>query len=495
MSIYSQLISAGTTGAPTILTEEKNSEDIEEAEKNSYNELISEGGIPSFPIEDKDEILVAPRKYKDILNYWYSKTNSDLLFHTQLREWRGFQKFQHEARQEFQNNWTDYQNDIQNCRRHHNLERTRIPQKDLGSQVQMATWQEYLYFHHRGREEERTLMEQHEKRYEATLIDSQENDLTRQYNVNGNFHDYTEPLDLQELLLSAIRKEEEKRAILNEKLSVERDRLRSASDCPGDTISEAVWVLPLEAEVKRLQDKRACCSSDEKDRISHLDRELKQASDRLYAGQSDFKNNPKRGALDKRALIDKLQREIQTGQNKLDEANAEYKLLESHIAFAHAWFELIQARRKFYIHHSLIRWIKLQHRQMVANLRRSFRNSQDAQENAQGYGKRKLQSINEPEQSPQNKEARGSGTQLEGVKLLNQRVLRSHTAAKRVAEAKLEQDEKNSNKRQRTAPKDIAKPAVSKAKQRKPTPRPRKTAAKNPSPNPKILDHIAHEKE
>ncbi|KAL8985125.1 MAG: hypothetical protein Q9177_004520 [Variospora cf. flavescens] len=115
-------------------------------ERESYNALVAEGGIPSHPVELGWDVLEHPGEYKDIVSYW--KSRSDFLFLEQLKAWRGVHDYQQRLRRYFiqRNRFPEYQQRVRDLRRKHGVEGDVTVLEDLDQQKEqfpLEDWMEY----------------------------------------------------------------------------------------------------------------------------------------------------------------------------------------------------------------------------------------------------------------------------------------------------------------------------------------------------------------
>ncbi|KAL8646623.1 MAG: hypothetical protein Q9210_006034, partial [Variospora velana] len=115
-------------------------------EKESYNALVSEGGIPSHPVALGFGILENPREYKDIISYWKShSTPGHFVFTSQLKAWRAFRRYQQTVRRYFtqRGRFPDYQQRVLDRRLRHGLEGDVRLLEDQEQQSKLEDWVEY----------------------------------------------------------------------------------------------------------------------------------------------------------------------------------------------------------------------------------------------------------------------------------------------------------------------------------------------------------------
>lgn len=93
-----------------------------QVDTEAYETLISEGGIPSHPIEMGFRVL-DPGEYQNIISFWKSK-GSDYIFDAQLKEWRNFRGFRPKVRANYvaQDKFSEYLQKAHDRRRTHGLE-------------------------------------------------------------------------------------------------------------------------------------------------------------------------------------------------------------------------------------------------------------------------------------------------------------------------------------------------------------------------------------
>lgn len=115
-------------------------------ERESFNTLADEGGVPSHPVELGFDVLDDPREYKDIISYWQSWPKTDrLLFGAQLGRWRRFREFQQKIRQYHiqRGTFSAYQQKVHERRCRHGLEGQTTPHGDRDEQSKLDNWMEY----------------------------------------------------------------------------------------------------------------------------------------------------------------------------------------------------------------------------------------------------------------------------------------------------------------------------------------------------------------
>ncbi|KAI4140394.1 MAG: hypothetical protein LQ341_003853 [Variospora aurantia] len=130
------------------IDEEQELQDNLRRERESYNALVAEGGIPSHPVELGWDVLEHPGEYKDIVSYW--KSRSDFLFPEQLKAWREVHDYQQRLRRYFiqRNRLPEYQQRVRDLRRKHGVEGDVTVLEDLDQQKErfpLEDWMEYQY--------------------------------------------------------------------------------------------------------------------------------------------------------------------------------------------------------------------------------------------------------------------------------------------------------------------------------------------------------------
>ncbi|KAI9842955.1 MAG: hypothetical protein M1837_006692 [Sclerophora amabilis] len=250
----SSTASSVRTGSPTCLVEEHL-----QRERDRYNSLVDEGGIPSHPVELVDTVLEEPGEYKDIVSYW--KWGSDgfstnCLFHSQLKVWRDFRNYQQRVRRYFiqRDRFPEYQQRVCDRRRRNGLEGHVELREEVDKQTRLENWVEY-------QDSEYMTFERLEKKIEEAYDEVESAQKALAAAGHPRFENLYDPGNFTNNYVKSsvlgIESLDDENKITGEvvharwDLNLAKKRMEAAqSDHFGETIDRAAWIRLAEEEVE-----------------------------------------------------------------------------------------------------------------------------------------------------------------------------------------------------------------------------------------------------
>ena len=421
-------------------------EDVQE-EREAYNTLVDEGGIPSYPVDLVFDVFDKnPGEYEDIVSYWESRRGGghNSIFQTQLREWRKFRDYQLRVRRYFleRDKFPEYQQRVHDRRRRHGLEGDVEILPDRDQQSKLANWMEYQDIKYQGIEDFEKSIERAHQKVESTQKALEEAGLP---GYEGVF----DPTSFANHYGLCVESNNEETRALRKRIMVERDlklaekRLKVAqSDDLGDTVERAVWIglflkdvhsaritldevppisvceienwheegkshrpAPEEKEEWgrwwEVENKRRDASTRRWDAELKAEQELEFAEAGLKAAQSDGFGE----TIDRADLIRLVEKEVQSVRPRLDEARKSEGEIRLRGKVLGALCGVANIKRKFELHKVLVEWIERQRRAMASERATSTQHTET--DGNQGQVKRTRSKTLRPSGSPNGSGSKG----------------------------------------------------------------------------------------
>ncbi|KAK2748335.1 hypothetical protein FQN57_000993 [Myotisia sp. PD_48] len=303
-------------------------------EKDSFQALIDQGGIPSHPLDLGSDVLDNPGEYQDIIAYWKDESNTDgLLFTSQLNRWRTFRFYQRGVRRDCsttRGRFLRYQRNIQKRLHKYGFEVDVSLCKNPDKQSKYGNWIEYQAYHYSKFED----LEEKLSRTESLLSAAREE--VRIAGISGfdemnNLDNYGTRLGFS---LSQFHESTENKRVISlveKQLELARRRLQTAEtdDRLGDSVTRADWTglarmeldLAKAAIIELYQSQGgpqnySAWSSDAQDKIRSMKITLEEAEENFKEALCDRLDD---GIISRSSLIGLMKDNILSLQKQLEE--------------------------------------------------------------------------------------------------------------------------------------------------------------------------------
>ena len=226
-------------------------------EREAYDALVNEGGIPLYPIDlILDVFNDNPGQYEDVVSYWdsFSPYGRSHLF-KQLRAWRRFRDYQKRVRRYFieRNRFPEYPQRIRDRRQRHGLEGDVELLEEFDKQSKLQNWVEYQDSQYQTLEKLEKKIKEAQAKAEAMRKAADE------AGVPG-FDGIFDPDNFGEQMALSIQSNDKEAKAVTRRISVEKalqlaeKRLDLAqSEQFGATIRRAAWIKLFLKDVQAAQ--------------------------------------------------------------------------------------------------------------------------------------------------------------------------------------------------------------------------------------------------
>lgn len=347
-------------------------------EKEVYDELVKEAGIPSHLVEHQPGILIPEKRYGTPEPSWddllYKKYRKNTFF-ADASQWMEFRAFQNNTRNIYADEWPEYQSKVRESRRKYRLKGDIILNRDLTLQDTLTTWLEYQYYHHKIFQKVRYSLD-YERELMITQLFKLESERLSPYRRTD--HGYQRSFYHPELLTWKIQDREKIRAPLAMVVSsmdadhidlysdwqevagelwIAEHNLSTALKFPSGLVDMESWVQELDVGAKKYEGQyrayRQNPSQNQGDR-SVLRMKLRMAAKALKLASADFEKT-----IDREVLLKKFQRQVNFTKNEAEPAKMAVQVLSLMLSKL-SWGTLYTLSSHYKNYCSLLDWIDKQ---------------------------------------------------------------------------------------------------------------------------------------
>jgi hypothetical protein len=393
-------------------------------EREAYNALINEGGIPTHSFELGLDIKNSG-EYKLIFSYWQSQLNGStyFLFVTQLKKWRKFRKYQLDIRmhQMKLGKFSEHQQKVRDRRRRCGFEGDVELHQDRDQQSKLDNWMEYQDYECQRSEKFQNDFEQAQAQLEYSRKALAAAGVLGFEELHDSFASY---YGLAVKHNSEEATAQRKMEFAEQHLRLVEKRLEVAYTL-GETVERGAWIRcfleAVELTRMQLENIQRCAeiahrelepfdqwwqakqirwgkwgrkepeeagerieleaqSSEHKEKMKirrELEKKKYEASSQRFRARKevDFAEEGLKAArsdnfgetIERVALVGIIQKELELARTQLEESKAVTQKIELQGKVVGALGWVSSAKRKFELHKILVEWIEQQRREIVSD--------------------------------------------------------------------------------------------------------------------------------